>query len=70
MITKKVNSFLELTKKVKYYSCIVYFIMNKKMCHPEMDEKKKLMHMLEHREKMLTKRLTDVRQIIKVLKTN
>ena len=44
--------------------------MNKKMCHPEMDEKKKLMHMLEHREKKLTKRLTDVRQIIKVLKSN
>jgi hypothetical protein len=34
-----------------------------------MDEKKKLMHMLEHREKMLTKRLTDVREILTVLKS-
>jgi hypothetical protein len=58
-----------LNKKVKYYSCIVYFIMNKKMIHPKMDEKKKLMYMLEHREKMLTKRLTDVRNILTVLKS-
>jgi len=34
-----------------------------------MNEKQKLMYMLEHREKKLTKRLTDVRQIIKVLKS-
>ena len=39
------------------------------MCHPKMDEKKKLVHMLEHREKMLTKRLTDVRQILTDLKS-
>jgi len=34
-----------------------------------MNEKQKLMCMLEHREKRLTKRLTDVRQIIQVLKS-
>jgi len=43
--------------------------MHKKMCHPEMDEKKKLLYLLEHREKMLTKRLTDVREILTALKS-
>jgi hypothetical protein len=43
--------------------------MNKRMIHAEMDEKKKLMCMLEHREKKLTKRLTDVREILAVLKS-
>jgi hypothetical protein len=41
--------------------------MNKKMIHPKMDEKQRLMCMLEHREKRLTKRLIDIREIIKVL---
>ena len=34
-----------------------------------MNEMQKLMCILEHREKKLTKRLTDVREIIKVLKS-
>jgi len=39
------------------------------MEHKKMNEKQKLMCMLEHREKRLMKRLTDVREIIKVLKS-
>lgn len=35
-----------------------------------MNEKQMLMYMLEKREKKLSKRLTDVRDIIKVLKSN
>jgi hypothetical protein len=38
------------------------------MEHKKMTEKQKLMCMLEHREKKLTKRLIDVQEIIKVLK--
>jgi len=39
------------------------------MEHKKMTEKQKLLCMLEHREKKLTKRLTDVREIIHVLKS-
>jgi hypothetical protein len=39
------------------------------MEHKKMNERQKLMCMLEHREKKLTKRLTDVREIITVLKS-
>jgi len=34
-----------------------------------MDEKKKLLYLLEHREKMFTKRLTEVRGILTALKS-
>ena len=39
------------------------------MEHKKMNEKQKLMCMLKHREKKLTKRLTDVKEIIKVLES-
>ena len=39
------------------------------MEHKKMNEKQKLVCILENREKKLTKRLTDVREIIKVLKS-
>jgi len=39
------------------------------MEHKKINEKQKLICMLEHREKRLTRRLTDVRKIIKVLKS-
>jgi len=43
--------------------------MNKKIIHPKMDEKKRLMCKLEHKEKKLIKRLTDVREILTALKS-
>ena len=39
------------------------------MEHKKMNEKQKLMRMLQHKEKRLTKKLTDVREILTVLKS-
>jgi len=44
-------------------------VKNKYGTQKKINEKQKLMCMSEHREKRLTRRLADVREIIKVLKS-